>query len=52
MIAALLATILEAVADVALLFAPFSRRTTWILGIVLVLLLVLLGWALMWLWLS
>jgi hypothetical protein len=51
-IAALLATMLEAVADLAFLFAPFSRRTTWILGIVLALLLALLGWVLLLLWMS
>ena len=46
MIAALLATMLEAVADLAFLFAPFSRCTTWTLGVVLVLLIALLGWTL------
>jgi hypothetical protein len=48
--ALLLATLLEFVADVAFFGAPFSRRTTRVLGAVLILLLAMLGWALWRLW--
>jgi hypothetical protein len=47
-----LAHFLELIADVAFLGAPFSRRTTRVLGAVLVLLLAILGWLLWWLWAS